>query len=180
MTDTDSQVSTDPQAGCWGAAWEAESACKDAFSRSAFVQQTARWSFPSVGNMLQVKLVKKYRAAALIQQPGRYNFLQWLHMAAFAAQKCGTLNVPHGYSARRDKLRQQAPSISQLSVPLTGALLSAGMWRGNSTQESVVAEQVRLLELPRARSCCSTFSFIHSFIHSFIFRSLGQQWPFDQ
>lgn len=46
-------------------------------------------------------------------------------------------------------------SNSQVDASPIGALLTRGCVKG-STQESVVAEQAMLLELPRARSCCST------------------------
>ena len=46
-------------------------------------------------------------------------------------------------------------SNSQVNASPIGALLTRGCVKG-STQESVVAEQAMLLELPRARSCCST------------------------
>ena len=47
---------------------------------------------------------------------------------------CGFLNEPRRYSVRRDRLRQQASFTSQLSVSPKGALLSAGVCRGDSTQ----------------------------------------------
>ena len=52
--------------------------------------------------------------------------------------------VPRRYSVRGDSLGQQAPSSRHLSASRTGAVLTRGCVKGDSTQESVVAEQARL------------------------------------